>query len=159
MALTTTLKALMARWSKSSREPYRPLRPIEHFEYAEQFFNAFGRLPQGLPPSWPRYFLLCHSIELALKAYLAADGTSPSQLKGFRHNLKKLLKKATKKGLRLSVSAKEQIRLLDKVHANFWHRYPPDHGSIKDLPLIDYFVPAVRELLQAVGAAVRGTIG
>jgi hypothetical protein len=135
-----------------------PLRPIEYLEYAEQFFNAFGRLPQGLPPSWPRYFLLCHSIELALKAYLAAHGATPSQLKGFGHKLKKLLKKATKKGLSLSAQAKDQIRLLDKVHANFWHRYPPDRGSIKDLPLIDHFVPAVRELHQAVGVAVRGTI-
>jgi hypothetical protein len=58
--------------------------PFEYLDYAEQFFEAFKQLPEERPegrPSWPRYFLLCHSIELALKAYLALGGTTPGQLR------------------------------------------------------------------------------
>jgi hypothetical protein len=52
-----------------------PLRALDYLGRAEDFFEAFCDLPENYPPrSWPRYFMLCHAIELSLKAYLAAQG-------------------------------------------------------------------------------------
>gem|GEM_PF-6567937 len=36
---------------------------------AEEFYQAYRDFTAQSPALWPRYFLLCHSIELALKAY------------------------------------------------------------------------------------------
>src|SRR6476646_8231916 len=49
-----------------------PFTAFEYYAYADQFYDAFYKLgADHLHPSisWPRYFLLCHTIELALKAY------------------------------------------------------------------------------------------
>ena len=51
-------------------------RPLDFLELAEEFYQAFHDLPARLPPSWPRYFMLCHAIELAPKAYLAQHGAT-----------------------------------------------------------------------------------
>jgi hypothetical protein len=42
---------------------------IEFFNRAEEFAKAYNDLPPGLPPDWVHYFLLCHAVELVLKAY------------------------------------------------------------------------------------------
>jgi hypothetical protein len=58
-----------------------PLLYVDLFRRAEEFLQAYRDLPKDRPPpDWPRYFLLCHSIELALKAYLSWQGTSASGL-------------------------------------------------------------------------------
>jgi hypothetical protein len=57
-----------------------PFLPFEYLNFAEQFHNAFHELAERHPTaSWPRYFLLCHSIELALKAHLLLRGASPEE--------------------------------------------------------------------------------
>jgi hypothetical protein len=68
---------------------------------AEEFYQAYTDLPPRNPPYWPRYFMLCHSIELGLKAYLAYHGTTHEQLKkqGVQHNLRGLMRNAVKAGL------------------------------------------------------------
>jgi hypothetical protein len=49
------------------------LKHFDYFEYARQFLTAYDGLPERPPPkSWPRYFMLCHAIELALKGYPVA---------------------------------------------------------------------------------------
>ena len=73
-----------------------------YFERAMEFEKAYYALPETPPPSWPRYFLLCHMIELALKTFLKFHGKSESDLKAIGHDLKKLLKRATKLGLTLT---------------------------------------------------------
>jgi hypothetical protein len=45
---------------------------FDYLERAKEFMGAFRALPSGNPPSWPRYFLLCHAIELALKGFLVS---------------------------------------------------------------------------------------
>ena len=102
------------------------LVPLDFIARAEDFFQAFRALPPGNPPSWPRYFLLCHAAELGLRAFLLSRGARESDLQAsaFRHNLKKLLAEAIKRGLALSSSARDEIELLDEAHAKFWHRYP-----------------------------------
>jgi hypothetical protein len=49
------------------------LRPGDHLRLAEDFLQAYVDLPIRLPPqSWPRYLMLCHAVELALKAFTRA---------------------------------------------------------------------------------------
>jgi hypothetical protein len=134
--------------------------PFEYLDYAEQFFEAFKQLPEERPEgplSWPRYFLLCHSIELALKAYLALRGTTPGQLRQpeRRHNLDQLVNEAVEKGLALPPLAQERIELLHKAHKKHWHRYPPDDGLLK-VYVIEQFASAAGELLNAARNEIRG---
>ena len=131
-----------------------PLRPFEYLDFADQFYSAFHELkPQYPPLSWPRYFLLCHSIELALKAYLALSGATPEQLKyDFGHKLDELIDEAVKKGLPLSATIQEEIKHLNKAHTEFRHRYPGE-GPVF---IIEQFIPAARELLTTVSNAIRG---
>jgi HEPN domain len=133
---------------------YADFRPIQYLDFADQFYSAFHQLPERPPPfSWPRYFLLCHSIELALKAYLAQVGATLEQLKyDFGHKLDKLVDEAVKKGLPLPTTTQETIKLLNKAHTEFRHRYPGE-GTVY---VIEHFIPAVRELLTTVSNAIRG---
>ena len=137
-----------------------PYSPFEYLDFSQQFFTAFKQLPEERPdrtPSWPRYFLLCHSIELALKAYLSLR-TTLAELRKIerRHNLTQLVNEAVEKELALSTQTQDTIKLLTKAHSNLLHRYPPDDGLIKDVYLIHQFVSAARELLNAASDEIRG---
>jgi hypothetical protein len=48
------------------------LQALDYLERAKEFMGAFRALPSGNPPSWPRYFLLCRAVELALKGFLVS---------------------------------------------------------------------------------------
>jgi HEPN domain-containing protein len=124
---------------------------------AMEFTVAYGVLkgphrPQG-PPDWPRYFLLSQSIELALKAFLAARGKSSVELrKEFGHDLKKLLKEAINCGLVIGPDVRKDIALLEKAHNHHWARYPKEDSS--RIVAIEEFEETAFELL----AQVRKTI-
>jgi hypothetical protein len=138
-----------------------PLTHLQHLELAEDFYQAFRDLPKdspaGLPISWPRYFMLCHSIELALRAFLLAQGANEAQLRalGTRHNIVILLNKAQKQGLGLGPLAASELILLSEAHAKFWPRYPRQDAT--PVFLIEPFEPYVVELLKAVAKAIRGS--
>ena len=93
---------------------------------AREYRQAYYDLRQVAPLSWPRYSLFCHSIELVLKAYLAHHGLTEKQLRDppFGHNIKNLLNRAIKCGLRLSANARISIGLLTEAHTRHWPRYP-----------------------------------
>jgi hypothetical protein len=92
---------------------------------AREYRQAYYDLPTPMP-SWPRYFLFCHSIELVLKAYLAQHGLTEDELKNpsFRHNIKNLLDQAIRCGLSLSFNTRASITLLEEAHKKYWPRYP-----------------------------------
>src|SRR5262249_6415808 len=122
----------MAKRAKK-RKPPRNTSPIAQFQYlelAEEFFQAFLVLPpkgpSGIPVNWPRYFALCHAIELALKAFLLAHGRSNRQLMDivFRHNISNLMAEAIRLGLNISKTARADIDLLTQAHQKYWPRYP-----------------------------------
>jgi hypothetical protein len=138
-------------------DPYTFL-PFEYLNYAEQFHNAFHELREHHPTaSWPRYFLLCHSVELALKAFLLHRGATLDELKDFdiRHKLDKLVTEAVAKGLHLRQETQEGISALTDAHSEFWHRYPKAEG-LTQFFTIEQFAPNAHELLKAVSMQVRG---
>src|SRR5262245_10045038 len=125
--------------------------------------RAFRDLPRSRPPSWPRYFLLCHAVELAIKAHLVLGWTLGEPQTGAEekrrnklrlcHDIKELLVEAFKLGLELNPSVRDKIKLLNAVHANYWHRYPQEAGH--PVVVIEHIEPYANELLAAVSAGVR----
>jgi hypothetical protein len=98
--------------------------------------------------------LLCHAIELVLKAYLALYGFTQNELQNeFGHN-QKLLDKAIELGLQISQSAQNEIKLLSEAHKKHWPRYPREDA--KPVFLMSHFEPYVEELFKAVRLKVRG---
>jgi hypothetical protein len=137
-----------------------PFTAFEYLAYADQFYQTFYKAPTFHPSiSWPRYFLLCHSIELALKAYLAKLGATPQHLKQWvrGHKRDKLVAEAVEKGLHLTPETQKGIRALAEAHAKFWHRYPRDDGKIEVFVIVQ-FIPAAYELLNAASMEVRGVL-
>lgn len=123
------------------------------FDRAAEFERAYHALPPTPPPSWPRYFLLCHSIELALKAWLMLHGKSAAKLqKKFGHDLEKLLKHAEQCGLQLTPDTQEAIKCLAEAHIKYWARYPKEDAN--PVFVIEQFEWNVTELLQKVGQMV-----
>jgi hypothetical protein len=125
---------------------------------AEEFFEAFGQLPplpSGRWISWPRYFLLCHAVEIGLKAFLSLRGVPVGKLrKGFGHKIDPLMRAALCQGLQIGPLAATALMQLDEAHAKHWPRYPREEG--KPVFAIESFEPYARELIQAVSKAIRG---
>lgn len=128
---------------------WQMLGALDFLELSEQFFQAFRDLPTRPPPSWPRYLLLSHAVELALKAYLTWRGVAEVTLiKDYGHKLSKLIKDATDQGLTIDAKAREWLDLLDAPHHQMRHRYPK--WTAEPLPTIEQFEPHVAALLRAV---------
>jgi hypothetical protein len=119
---------------------------------AMEFEKAYYSVPETPPFSWPRYFLLCHSIELALKAFLTLHGESESDLKSAGHDLKKLLKRTERRGLKLTPDTQDAIKRLARAHKEHWARYPKEDVAM--VFAIEQFEKNATELLQQVRVAV-----
>jgi hypothetical protein len=129
--------------------------PIQwHFQRAWEFKNAYHALPETPPPSWPGYFLLCHSMELALKAFLMLHGASEADLRKFdiRHDLEKLLESAETCGLQLTPETHEAIKRLARAHKQHWARYPNE--DIRLVFVIEQFENNAAELFEQVRVAI-----
>jgi len=113
--------------------------PLALLQYAEKFQFAASALPQSELAFDPvRLYLTCHSIELALKAFLSLHSMLMLALSEgkFAHNLESIAQAAEEKGLR------EQTKLLD-CHMD----------EIRKANL--YYIGKVFEY-PAVGEAIRG---
>jgi len=136
-----------------------PIADQQYLELAEEYYKAFLDLPKdgpsGIPVNWPRYFALCHAIELALNAFLLALGVTEQELKGkaYGHNITALMKEAIKRGLSLDPKVRTDIELLTDVHQKYWPRYPRQSGPVV---IIDQLAKPSVELLKAVRLAIRG---
>jgi hypothetical protein len=135
-----------------------PVRyPLEALDRADEFFavRQLPPLPRGRWISWPRYFLLCHTVEMGLKAFLALRSVPTDKLErqDLGHKIDRLMKRAAKEGLNIGSAAIELIKL-GEAHTNHWARYPHDIG--KAVFAIEHFEPYVEELLKVVSEAVRG---
>jgi hypothetical protein len=137
-----------------------PVAQFQHLELAEEYFQAFRKLPRngpsGIPVNWPRYFALCHATELALKAYLLAHGCTDKQISAhpIRHNISDLMAEAIRLGLKISAAVRSEIDLLSQSHKEYWPRYPKKTGE--PVYVVDHFEKYVVKLLTAVAREIRG---
>ncbi len=113
------------------------------WHHAKEFYEAASVVlnAAGAKVSLPSYYLLGHSIELSLKAFLAARGVPIAELKSrkYGHDLKALLTEARRRklGLEVKLSAVDVgvIELLnfDYVAKRFEYR----ETGVYHLPLIN----------------------
>lgn len=105
-------------------------KDIEHeakltLSEVSSFINAARKL-DTLAGDWsPKYYLLCHAVEIGLKAFLLLHKHTPSELKTFavRHSLKTLAEMARCHGMSFTARESEIIELIDAVHADHRLRY------------------------------------
>jgi hypothetical protein len=101
----------------------------------------------------PTYYLLCHGIELTLKAYLAASGVSERELHALRHDLKRAMRRARKHGfVPADDRFPELVKWLAPYHRDHSFRYPtkPSGGPPHQYPSL----AAAREIADKNAHAI-----
>jgi hypothetical protein len=104
----------------------------------------------------PQYFLLCHTIELILKAYIASRRRiTVDELKTlFGYNLTKLLHEAVRLGLNVSPSAENNIEKL--IEARSEYAIHP-MAAVNRVLVVEYLVERdIDALFEAVRQKLTG---
>lgn len=121
------------------------------FSLSGEYLEA-ARVLQSTPPvrtnySTATYYLLGHSAELMIKAYLYKHGSSISVLKKINHDLEKLSVLAREAFLPETVKL-DQIRLLAPVYKEKFFEYRTRKKN--HLPSIDLLAEEIEKLQSAV---------
>lgn len=125
------------------------------FARAEEFLLVFEALVQDDAMRHARYFLLAHSIELAIKAFLAAKGVPKAKLRGrpYGHDIVFMWSEAGRLGLKSDTDLGTFVANTAEMNDRFDFRYPSGYRlhvwgpkSASD---------AMRRMLEAVHPAVE----
>ena len=121
--------------------------PLGLHMYASAYLDAARALPLPTAPFEPvRPFLICHSIELGLKAFLSLHGAAMLELAdgSHGHNLEAILKKADEKHLGTHVGLtdvhKAEVRKSSLYYAGKVFEYPAIGEALSaypSMPVID----------------------
>jgi hypothetical protein len=105
---------------------------------------------------WPKYALLTHAIELALKAFArhsVATG-KPAGTEPANHDLVGWYELALQYDLQDDLNILENIRILNELHSSHFSRYPqnrsaplPDASAIADVT-VDHLIGIVTRLIN-----------
>jgi hypothetical protein len=83
------------------------------FGLGGEYLEAGEALHRGANTKWlPMYFLICHSLELSLKAFLAERGYSEKKLRSIGHSIAKCLREAEEKGLTVSLTQPDRLDVM-----------------------------------------------
>jgi hypothetical protein len=128
---------------------------------AEEYVESARRLavPHGgivHKWAWPCYHLLCHAIELTLKAYLAASGVPIRTLANhIRHDLELAFRCAQEHGFAPSDAGfLEVVQRLAPYHLDHTFRYGKAHGFLS-LPQQSKVADIVANMIKAIEPYVR----
>jgi hypothetical protein len=117
-------------------EPPPQLLAPRFIDDALTYVEAARRLDQLFPIAkkfaFPVYFLLCHAMELALKAYLAASGVPAKTLRNkIGHDLGQALRDAKSHGLAADDRFQELVSWLAPDHLDHSFRYRRAAGFVR----------------------------
>ena len=102
---------IRSAFSKKTHDSAIPIRrAIGIFNLADDFVQAGTQLTNINDISSVRYYLSCHGLELALKAFLVSQGTTDRKLRHIGHDLIRTLKVARRHDLFRSISFTEDDR-------------------------------------------------
>lgn len=104
-------------------------------------------------PGAPVIFLICHAIELYLKAHLRGHGSTVADLKKIGHHVPKLAAEAASRGLALDAEAAELLSYIDDADTAIEARYIVT--GFKMAPTIEGLAGLAQKLDQKVGATLR----
>jgi hypothetical protein len=142
---------------KLKRSPANPHAAFEFLQKAEQFFGGYKLIPERHPMDFAKYFLFCHAIEVALKAFLIKTGDSVDDVKSkYGHDLVRLLRSCRKRGLAITDRDVDWLSSLGEPHKRYWARSPKEDWSQGGIPTIPQFEAEGLKLLDAVATAVNG---
>jgi hypothetical protein len=99
----------------------------QYLHRARQFREAAVRLPDSRngERNWPRYALITHAIELALKGFaLKAAAGSPVSGEAKQHDLSGWYEVCVRFGLARDVVIAENLSFLNELHLTHFMRYP-----------------------------------
>jgi len=116
--------------------------PQQYLHRARMFRDAAMQLPDYVnsEPNWPRYALLMHAIELALKAYARhfyPDGI-PAGIEPKQHDLTGWYELALKHGFQDEPEIAANIDVLNDLHRSHFSRYPQSRSS--PLPAVETII-------------------
>lgn len=142
--------------SKSKSNPDYPpsLRPHNFLKLAYDFYNAYKNCPETTPPNYPKYFLGCHCIELALKSFLLSKGVGIDLVIDKGHNLESLLDQCIGMGLSVSKNFKTCIPKINEIHNGYWNRYPMERSI--QVVLLENIDDDLDKLMSDANPHVRG---
>jgi len=120
------------------------------FSLSDEFLEA-ARVLQATPPirvkySAAVYYLLGHSVELMLKAFLYKCGVPVGELRKLNHDLRKVVARARDKGLPETICLEQTLQLADAYKdKSFEYRT----RTKKSFPAVDLLTEEI-ESLQSV---------
>ena len=99
--------------------------------------------------NWPKYALIMHAIELALKAFAqhSVESGKPALPQPKQHDLTGWYQVALQYGLPHNAAMEENIGHLNELHQNHYTRYPQSRS--KPLPSADNIADDVVDVLTA----------
>jgi hypothetical protein len=114
----------------------------QHMHRARMFRNAALQLPDIVngEQNWPKYALLTHAIELALKAFALHYGFDMSGPRPPNHNLIGWYRVALGYGLSDNPTVAQHIDVLNTLHQTSYLRYPSEKPTQ---------VPSVQDIADA----------
>ena len=120
-------------------------------DYSDAGYTVISAMPRALAPT-PAYYLCCHAIELALKAYLRGKRASINELKRIGHDLSKAYKKALNNGLEdicvLTPEEVDAIELVNPIYSKKEFEYK--RVGTKTLPRIDVLHATANSLIYGI---------
>jgi hypothetical protein len=139
--------------------------PITLFMYADSFLNAAQALPSPVFPFEPaRPYLVCHAVELGLKAFLSLRGVTMLELAegSYGHNLMTILQKSDESGLDTLVPFTEchraAIRLASTYYLGKVFEYPAIVEAMSgypSMPPVDVLFDAAKVLVDSLRQPCR----
>jgi hypothetical protein len=139
--------------------------PVGLWVYADAYMRAALALPAPEVPYEPvRYYLVCHSIELSLKAFLSLHGATMLELSenAYGHNLEAIVAAADAKGLQseipLANGHREEVCKAAVYYAGKVFEYPAVGEAMSgypNLPKLDVLFAAAELLVAALAQPCR----
>jgi hypothetical protein len=130
-----------------------PITPLTSFGVAENLMPGVKLLASGpTSTSLALAFLCAHVLECLLKAFLAREGMSDSELRSqsIRHDLAKLWSEAVARGLHVSAAPPDWVTCLSRLHAPpYFLRYSPHVHAIVS-PAAQPMVSELEMILEVV---------
>ncbi|MET3842056.1 hypothetical protein [Bradyrhizobium sp. OAE829] len=139
-------------------EPQLPFHPEELFARAWQFRNAAMPMPVMInsQPNWPKWALVFHAIELALKAAIVSFGQrgvqQPVGPQPHNHDLAALYAYAIKYGLTDRPEIAKDLPHLAELSVISYARYPMI--PVKPAAIISQYDDLVEQIFRDVAAAL-----
>jgi hypothetical protein len=124
-----------------------------YLDDAEAYLSAAKQLDGHASHFSPKYFLLCHAIELALKAYILGQGGTEKEAKKIRHDLTAAWSRAVALGFPSSTELETIVRLVAPPHRDYSFRYS-NQSWTHMLPSANMFDVTVSGLIQQVSATL-----